>query len=149
MFHGMKTAWVPHIPRVWRSFQQTRWVLCLRSLPTLTAWANFNWAKDRALFPGQETTVGGACMINFFQKYIWESLWHLHLVHNAICSDSQCQPKMSKFLLIWSPQLFEFFLTTSCQSTGLQYIPKIKVTKISADSFLTFSPCKQPYRLQY
>lgn len=31
-----QTAWVPHVTRVWRSLQQARWVLCLRSSPTLT-----------------------------------------------------------------------------------------------------------------
>lgn len=55
MLHGMKTSGVPHIPRVWRSFQQTRWELCLRSFPVLTNQANFNWAKDPARFPGQQS----------------------------------------------------------------------------------------------
>lgn len=96
------------------------------------------------------TTLGGACTVSFFQKYIWEILRDLCLVHNTICSDSQCKSKTSKFLLIWSPQLFEFFYhNILSKHFGLQYFPKIKVTKISAYSFLTFSPYKQLYHPQY
>lgn len=89
-------------------------------------------------------TLGATFTVSFFQKYILKSPLTF-VYHNTICSDSQYQIKMSQFLLIWSTQLFEIFLIAPCQSNGLQYFLKIKVTTISADNFLTFFP----YRLMF
>lgn len=140
----MKTAWVLQASEVWRSFEQPRWELYLRSLPILTNSAN--WAKHTVLFPGQQTTVGGAYRIATF-KNAWEILWHLCLVHGTIyCWHLHVN---SKWHFFWDHSCTIFFLPPPCQSAGLHYFLKIKVRKNSADTFLTFPPYKHLYHLQY